>query len=99
MNEATGFTNEEINVTGKAETILNYYKEKSRRFLADVDEPRYNDEWFTSFENQNETSTWYLPFVPGYNYKGHNLDFMSMSLNATHPHSGLTETTSTTCLD
>lgn len=58
MNEATGFTNEEINVTEKAETILNHYKEKSRRLLADADEPRYNDEWFTSFENQNETSTW-----------------------------------------
>ena len=47
-----------------------------------------NHTWWTSFSNQGQSSTYNIPFVPG---SLHNLDHMSMSLNATHPSNNLTE--------
>lgn len=46
--------------------------------------------WFKSYQTQNVLSTYYLPFIPGFN-KGGNLDTNTLSLNATHPSSKLTE--------
>jgi alpha-glucosidase (family GH31 glycosyl hydrolase) len=43
--------------------------------------------WWTSY-SQDEESTFKLPFIPGSKY---NLDNMTLSLNATHPDSGLSE--------
>lgn len=41
-----------------------------------------NHTWWFSYTGQNDTnSTYFLPFIPGVE----NLDYMSMSLNATHP--------------
>jgi alpha-glucosidase (family GH31 glycosyl hydrolase) len=37
-------------------------------------------QWYLSFP-QDENSTYFLPFIPGQ----HNLDFMTISLNGTHP--------------
>ncbi len=40
--------------------------------------------WYYSFQYQKEPSTYYLPFIPGYDNSG-NFDNMAISLNATHP--------------
>ena len=78
MNEATGFNDGELD-TSKEEppkpptpptpppptpdqpNLQEEIKEQVKRFLID-----YQDEWYKSFP-QDEPSTWYLPFVPGYN--------------------------------
>lgn len=41
-------------------------------------------DWYYSFTNQSELSTYFLPFIPGYHYAG-NLDNQTLSLNATNP--------------
>lgn len=51
-------------------------------------DPRTN--WYQSYLDQGEESTYFLPFIPGYWYQG-NLDKMALSLNATHPSNNLTE--------
>lgn len=45
-----------------------------------------NESWYQSYD-QDEDSTYYLPFIPG----DDNFDFMAMSLNATHPSNNLRE--------
>jgi alpha-glucosidase (family GH31 glycosyl hydrolase) len=52
----------------------------------------YNDEitnhtWWTSYPSQQKISTYDLPFIPG----STNLDYLTLSLNATHRDSNLTE--------
>jgi hypothetical protein len=49
--------------------------------------------WWWGYSNQDEVSTWYLPFVPGISSATHydHLDYKTASLNATHPSNNLTE--------
>lgn len=48
-------------------------------------EPFGQDQWYMSFPQNNGSSTYFLPFIPG----KHFLDFMTMSGNATHPSNNL----------
>lgn len=74
MNEATGFCNGEC-PSGK---VPNHTDPT----------PDQNYGWWTSYDTQEEISTYKLPFIPGGKY---NLDNMTLSLNATHPYNGLKE--------
>lgn len=44
--------------------------------------------WWSSYDKQEEASTYELPFIPG---EDENLDFITASLNSTHPSNNLTE--------
>jgi len=79
MNEATGFCNGEC-PNGPADRRRNLREKES---VGDVK----NNTWWFSFDNQDNKTTYGLPFIPG----RFNLDNMSISLNATHPYSGLKE--------
>ena len=46
-----------------------------------------NNTWWFSYTNQDNSSTFDLPFIPGI----WNLDNMSLSLNATHPSNNISE--------
>jgi len=72
MNEATGFCDGEC--------------PKGLKLPFRESNTKTNNTWFSTWENQNNTSTYYLPFSPGQD----NLDFKSMSLNGTHKN-GMTE--------
>jgi alpha-glucosidase (family GH31 glycosyl hydrolase) len=75
MNEATGFCNGEC-----PDGIVPDGQPKPS--------PDSNNGWWTSYDSQDEISTYKLPFIPGGVY---NLDNMTLSLNATHPYNNLTE--------
>ena len=47
-----------------------------------------NHTWWTSYPQQDTLSTYDLPFIPG---GEHNLDYLTLALNATHPGSNMTE--------
>mmetsp|Transcript_21812 Transcript_21812/g.16163 ORF Transcript_21812/g.16163 Transcript_21812/m.16163 type:complete len:194 (+) Transcript_21812:1383-1964(+) len=47
-------------------------------------------DWFGGYADQGDESTYFLPFISGFNYGG-NYDNMSLSLNATHASNGETE--------
>ena len=61
--------------------------ESQKRQLAEEEEEK-NNTWWTSYDTQNELSTYKLPFIPGGKW---NFDNMTLSLNATHPSNNLTE--------
>lgn len=98
MNEATGFCSGECpgwtppnNVMEKAmqtpefnEMIYTQLVEETGKFLQDYSDD--NETWYQSYY-QNFTSTYYLPFIAGFQ----PIDDMVMSLNATHPESKETE--------
>jgi len=94
MNEATGFCNGECpsgetNYSKKTEPITyskNFYEFLSTNVVDDEQVQNYT--WWTSYDSQNEISTYKLPFMPGGQW---NLDNMSLSLNAPHPSNGLRE--------
>ena len=48
---------------------------------------RTNETWYFTYKNQSDESTYALPFTPGMS----PLDYLSLSLNATHPANGLSE--------
>lgn len=54
---------------------------------SDSDQSFVNNTWNSVWSNQDEISTFYLPFTPGYK----NLDTKTLSLNGTHPSNGLNE--------
>jgi alpha-glucosidase (family GH31 glycosyl hydrolase) len=77
MNEATGFCNGEC-PTG---TTTEKSKPAWTSFLGlKDDEPITNKTWWYGYGQQQNISTFDLPFIPG----KFNLDNMSISLNATH---------------
>jgi hypothetical protein len=92
MNEATSFCNGELsngtlpNKTESAKKRLLSESPESVRSTAkfmviDDDDQGFTDHsWYMSAKNQSNSSTYYLPFIPG----RVNLDNMTMSLNATH---------------
>ena len=78
-NEPSGMCNGECPPTSKA----NLYETTSL-----YDGSLQSHIWYTSYSNQDEVSTYKLPFIPLIN---RNLDFQTLSLNGTHPQSGLTQ--------
>ena len=48
---------------------------------------RKNETWYFVYTNQTDINTYELPFTPGKD----SLDFLSLSLNATHPSNGASE--------
>jgi hypothetical protein len=67
---------------------------EQHRFLESAEDNEYDYSWYYHF-NQDEISTFKLPFIPRYDPKGDgkdpftsNYDFMTLSLNATNPSIG-----------
>jgi hypothetical protein len=80
MNEATAYCNGECpdGIPPSNDTDL----DQPRRNLGESTD-NDNGFWYTSYNDQNEISSYNLPFIPG----KFNLDNMSLSLNATHTES------------
>jgi len=70
MNEVTGFCNGECPDSD--------FKPTSENTVGD-------NSWYQSFSNQDDNSTYYLPFIPSNKW---NLDNMTLSLNSSHPSNG-----------
>ena len=87
MNEITGFCNGEC--PNHPITPMSPEQSQKREVCMEVVEQRErltdDDSWFTSYSQDGNSSTYYLPFIPGNKY---NFDNMTMSLNATHPKNG-----------
>jgi alpha-glucosidase (family GH31 glycosyl hydrolase) len=91
MNEATGFCDGECpGYTPPASSPKQLTEEDifRRDLHAELEIPDVIDSsWYFSYQYQKAPSTYYLPFIPGYDNSG-NLDNMAISLNATHSFSG-----------
>lgn len=79
MNEPTG------NCNGECPDGLPDPELKADRMGLDPNQT--NNTWWWSFNQQDEISTYKLPFIPG----KFNLDYRTISLNATHPSLNETE--------
>jgi len=92
MNEATSFCNGECpswtpEPTNDTVSPKRRLAEAKFMVIDDDDEGFTNHTWYMSAKNQDDNSTYFLPFIPG----KVNLDNMTLSLNATHPSNGLSE--------
>jgi len=79
LNEATGFCDGECPSGIIPENVTSE---------CSVGESFKNNTWWTSYDQQQEISTFKIPFIPG---PKHNLDHLAISLNASHPSNNLTE--------
>lgn len=85
MNEATTQSDGEIVPNTAAKAIV---EDEKFFYVNDDDDNKFiNSTWHSAWSNQDEVSTFFLPFIPG----SKNLDTTTFSLNATHPSNGLSE--------
>ncbi len=91
MNEPTTFWHGEKTPEDAVRIdAINQTKSTKGRFLSEDDQT--DDSWYYHFDNQEDSSSFNLPFIPRYNpndnglnpFSG-NFDYMTLSLNATLP--------------